>query len=360
MNRCIYIILLLFGCYFQLVAQNQCAQSLNNARTMFDEGHFYPIPAVLQECLNWGFSREQRIQAYHLLTMAYLYMDELDLAEVSYLKLLKFDPEFDVEKDNDNIEIVYLNSKYKTTPIFTLTARAGVNLTTPVVLKDYAVNQNNSEAYDYRPGYWFGPGIDLSINEQFKVGAELLFRRTSFSYRSKRFNEDDLEVTQVQRWISFPILVKYTYGSGKIYPYAYTGIAYDHLISSSGTFEFENVTEDQGSFNIKSSGVDLTLLRNRASLTFIGGIGVRKRIGYQYIFAEFRFLGGLQNIINTDNRYLMRDDYLYDFEALFQYTYVDDDMRLNSFGFSIGYELPFYKPRKITPQKKGFLKNIFN
>lgn len=359
MKKCICTTLLLISGYFQLVAQNQCAQSLNSARTLYSEGHFYRVPEVLQECLERGFSREQRIQAYHLLTMAYLYMDEHALAEESYLKLLQLDPEFDVENDNEHIEIVYLNNKYKTTPIFTLTAQAGVNATIPVIINPYDVSQKDPVVYEYGAGYWFGPGVDLSINDKFKVGAELLFRRTSFSYRNKRFEDDNLELKLVHNFISLPVSVKYTYQAENFYPYAYAGVMYDYLISSRGNFEYNNVTEDLGSFNVRSSGIDMTPLRNQVSLNFVGGIGLKKRIRYYYVFVEFRFIGGLKNIVDVENRYLKADNYLYDFEALFPFTYIDDDMRLNSFSFSIGFEKPFYKPRSISP-RQSFFKRIFN
>ena len=47
-------------------------------------------------------------------------------------------------------------------------------------------------------------------------------------------------------------------------------------------------------------------------------------------------------------------------ELRFRYGSVEDDFRLNSLSFSVGYVRPLYKPRKIVKKSmKGILRNLF-
>ena len=76
-----------------------CLQTLARANDEFTAGRFFGIPALLKNCLDNGFTNEQKIQAYQLLTQAYLILDDPIAAEDSYLKLLKADPEFVASPD---------------------------------------------------------------------------------------------------------------------------------------------------------------------------------------------------------------------------------------------------------------------
>ncbi|MGK7390631.1 MAG: outer membrane beta-barrel protein [Candidatus Cyclobacteriaceae bacterium M2_1C_046] len=338
-----------------LWSQSNCVQSLDRAKSLFADGHLYDIPEVLNPCLEKGFTREQRVQAYHLLSMTYLYLDNHEDAEAAYLNLLALEPEFDVQNDNDKVEIVYLNSKFITTPIFTFTARAGLNRSYPVIINDYilaeSATESNSEVYEARTGYWFGPGIDLSINDSWRVGTELLYRRTSFFYE-----EENLEITQFQNWLSLPVSVKYIFKTGPVQSYIYGGVMYDYLISSSGDFLVDNGEN----INNEVENLSLSDTRSSVSLNLMGGIGAKYRIDYYYIFFELRFIGGLKNIVDIGSRFASgEDDYFYDLNRIVEYNYVDDDYRLNSFGFSVGFENPFYKPRRKS-EKRSFINRIFS
>lgn len=347
-----------------LFAQSSCVQSLDKAKSFFAEGHLYEIPQMLDECLKRGFTREQKVQAYHLLSMTYLYLDRHEEAEKAYMQLLELEPEFDVENDNDKIEIVYLDSKFKTTPIFTFTGRAGLNRTMPFVIIDYPLDNDDPEQYKNKTGFWFGPGLDFSIDNNWKIGAEILYRKTNFFYESLRFGEDNVKVTHHQNWASLPVSVKYVRKTGPVHSYVYGGVMFDWMMVSSLDLEFVDIWVNESNIveGLAPSRETLksTDMMNRTSLNLIGGIGAKYRIDYYYVFFELRFIGGLKNLVREGNRYsIEKDPYLYDLKSVFEYIYVDDDYRLNNFGFSIGFENPFYKPRKIT-SKQPFFKRIFN
>jgi len=71
-----------------------CTASLDKAKASYQDGKLYEIPPALEECLQGGFTREQRVEAYELLSLTYLYIDDPDKADESYLNLLRADPEW--------------------------------------------------------------------------------------------------------------------------------------------------------------------------------------------------------------------------------------------------------------------------
>ena len=346
------VILLFFIAPYSLYGQSNCVQSLDNAKTLFAEGHLYDIPDVLKNCLKKGFTKEQKVQAYHLLSMTYLYLDRHEDAERAYMELLAIEPEFDVKNESDKIEIEYLDKKFITTPIFTFNARAGLNRTKPVVLQS---TDSDLETYFGRTGFYFGPGIDFNINSKWKVGAELLYRHTAFYYERVMFKEQDiLKMTQTQNMISLPVSVKYLHNTGGIQTYIYGGIMYDYLFFSNANLSSTDFSLDIEGGSVSNSDIlDLTPTRKNLLVNLFGGIGAKYRIDYYYVFLELRFVGGLRNLV--DKRYSPEENpYLYDLTSVFEHYYIDDDFRLNSFGFSVGFENPFYKPRKVGSGKSFF------
>jgi len=103
-----------------LAKSQDCSANLDRAKDNYQLGKLYDIPGIMDGCLgNNELSRQQEVEAYELLSLTYLYIDEPELAEDSYLKLLKADPEYRPDSAIE-VEIEFLSKKFKTTPIFTL------------------------------------------------------------------------------------------------------------------------------------------------------------------------------------------------------------------------------------------------
>src|SRR6266699_3655126 len=105
-KRVLLFIFLLSVLVSRLKAQDSgCEQTLNRASAEFEAGRFFDLPSILKGCLEKGFSKEQKIRAYLLLTQAYLVLDNPAAAENSYLQLLKADPEFVANPSRDPIDV---------------------------------------------------------------------------------------------------------------------------------------------------------------------------------------------------------------------------------------------------------------
>src|ERR1051325_7143028 len=116
--------------FVNLFGQDQgCEQTLNQATAEFDAGRFYSLPSILKPCLDKGFSKEQKVRAYLLLTQSYLILNDPIAAENSYLQLLVADPEYVANPVRDPVDVYYLSKKFTTTPVFTPSFFGGANIT---------------------------------------------------------------------------------------------------------------------------------------------------------------------------------------------------------------------------------------
>ena len=147
-------------CHTQTSAQD-CSNTLERARAGFESGYLYTIPAILKPCLDNGFNKSQRIEAYLILTRTYLLIDDPISAESSYLKLLNEDPEYEINAEVDPVDIVYLNENFTTTPIFILSANFGLNSSNASIIQNYGVDNTDfsNESYKSSFGINFGVGV---------------------------------------------------------------------------------------------------------------------------------------------------------------------------------------------------------
>ena len=66
------IIFLLISAFFitSVFGQEDCLRSFQNARRLFDQGMIGEIPEMLAPCIESGFTRTQKIEAYKLIILA--------------------------------------------------------------------------------------------------------------------------------------------------------------------------------------------------------------------------------------------------------------------------------------------------
>jgi len=150
----------------------QCAQNWDEAQSEFKEGHLYSIPSLLQDCIEGG-SKQDKIDAYRMLTITYLYIDDPYGAQNSFLGLLKLDPEYRI-KPSDPVELEYLSKEFITTPIFSWRVRGGINYSLiSVINKNGVGNTNlNTEKYKGLIGANIIGSFDVHFNKIISLGIE--------------------------------------------------------------------------------------------------------------------------------------------------------------------------------------------
>jgi hypothetical protein len=345
-------------------AQNDCETILNKATDEFNAGHFYGLSAVLKPCIdNKGFSKEQLVRAYQLLTQTYLILDDPMGAEQSYLELLGANPEYISNPSRDPIDVVYLSKKFTATPIFSWYSEVGANITSPYVIRDHKVFEGSHQQYKLRPGFTIGGGFIWNINNKLTVEAGGNIITSSFEYLEDKINiYDNLTMTESQFSVGIPVSLKYTFVRSHISPYVYTGVSANLRLSVNQNYVFQNITPSQDGNTpiIQSTERDLKINFRRDFLNRSVHIGAGAKLKYKlkYFFADVRYSFGLNNVVVND--YLIRKEGEKDSDlAAFTVGYIDDYFRLNQFTLTIGYINPWYKPRKLKHTRtRGVLRDV--
>lgn len=341
-----FLALIFFFSFSQLaIAQDDCGESLTNARNELDAGHVERIPNILFDCLD-KFASEQKIEAYRILTITYLYLDDPIGAENSFMALLHEDPEFRVS-DTDPIELEYLSKQYITTPIISFSARAGANLSTTTVLNSNRVDRDSNTPPRYNPGVGFiaQGAFDLHFNK--KVGLNAAIELSSRNYKKEgeifpgNPEQQNLEQIRTNMHISLPISLSFTYPGVLNSPYIYAGYSPSYTFYSNA-----KNTRDPAGLGATVAGPNVDKIHSTASFShsLIFGIGLKRRLKYRYVLIDLRYRLGMTNMNSQENHFDFSNADVKD--DMFRYLNPDDDYRWNGIELTVGYVWPQYKPRK--------------
>jgi len=339
-----------------LIAQNtDCEQTLSLAAAEFEAGRFYGLPEILKSCLKSGFSTEQKIRAYLLLTQTYLILDDPAAAENSYLQLLKADPEYVANPVRDPIDVYYLSKKFTSTAIFNPYFRIGANTSlqrTIYSLGTSSAIDSVSKDKTYKVGFQIGGGVDWNINDRWSVSLGVNYSRKNI--QSSFFDGNSGyqgRFTEKQDWFDIPLFLKYSFiDSGKLRPFAYAGIAANLLIaarlSPEGT---DRHAPTEGASQLSQSpDVDIKNMRNFFNSSFVLGGGTKYKVGKNFFYVDLRYMVGLTNVAKNSG-----------FNPLLvQFQYQSDYFRLDNLSISFGYVKPLYNPRKKKKAVAGLMKKL--
>lgn len=337
-------ILFSLACLYS-TAQTVCTQTLRQARTVYDEGRIHELPALIESCLKNGFTDDEKTEAYRLLILSYLYLDEQEKADEAMLSLLRHNHEFQINPQADPAEFINLYNNFRTKPIFSYGVKGGGNISLVNVLSNYGVHDQSNTMGEYKPapGYIVGGMIEVIFKKNLTLSGEIALAGYNLNYSNSFSNVDSInrfiesqDITETQAWLTVPVTVQYQFAQGKFNPYVLLGGSFNYLVSSSFKGETQTSTE-----NFEGATVDLIDQRNRINYSAIAGAGIKLKVGKNHFIAEARFNYGILNQVREENR-------LNNQELIFDYGYVDDDFKLNSISISLGYLLPKYNPKKLN------------
>lgn len=336
--------------------QDQCTQRLEQARTRLNQGKLYEIANILSPCLESGFTNEQKIEAYRILTMVFLYLDYDQEADNNYLNLLKLSPEYEVNREFDPLELFLHHQKFTTKPKVILhLGKVGLNRVHYNTLLEYSITQdnNNSKSIQSFSGIDLGLGIELALYKNFSLQLEGSFSRAGFRIFDAHYQLENLpdygffsQFDQVYSFFDMPVMLKYTFADKSLRPYLALGAAPSFMLSAAGR-RYEGSLVDS-LLNVRSlDGADINLmnLRNNFNLQLSAAAGLQYKIGVNYITLEIRYLSALRNFTNVKTR--MDFQTIDDRRVKMPQHHIDDDFRLERFVLSVGFTKPIYQPRKI-------------
>ena len=338
-----YLMVLLFVFYpLSSKAQDDCSKTLQEARNLYDMGMIDEIPKMLAPCMEEGFTRSQRIEAYKLLILAYLFDDDQFDAEKTMFEFLKKFPEYQI-MPNDPVEFIHLFESYRTTSEFSVGITAGFNLTNPRIIEPYSMHDmSNTELSNATgAGYQIGLGAGRYLGKRLMLNMDLQFAHHQYSFTDSSLVTDQYgdyteSVTFKEQLnkIALPVTATYEINKGKLLGYVRAGASVNYILSASGTPSSKSNTQP---FNGES--IDIRDYRNSFYFNAVLGLGVHYKIPRGFLSAGLRYNIGINSIVRSDKRF--ENAYLV---SLFEH--LDDKFTLNAFAFSVGYHFSFYNPKK--------------
>lgn len=328
--------------------QSTCAQTLRLAQSIYEQGRLHELPQLLQNCLSENrFNDEERVSAYKLLTLTYIYLEEPAKADEMMLALLRTDTEFKVNDAVDPAEFVALYKTFRTYPIYRIGAKLGAIATAPSVISaDYADDGTNEGSHNFGFSGSINAEIPLSGNfHKFSLQPELAFQMVSFNsvneWDETNGRGDTARVTpatETQSWISIPVSLQYNlFTSSKSHYYVSAGVSADYLLSASKriTSNIEtNSGVDENTFSVKSQ-------RNTFNAGAMLSAGLKRKIGKGFLIVEIRYKLGLLPLSSRADTYENET-------LVFDYKYVDGIYKLNSLSLSVAYVINRYNPKKLS------------
>ncbi len=299
----------------------------------------HELENTLAECLKGNnFTNQEKIAAYKLLALTYIYLEEPEKADDAMLTILRTDHEFKVNEAADPAEFVALYKTFRTHPIYSIGGNAGVISSQPNVISSNYVNDGSNE-YASGLGFLVSVAAEIPINSKFILNPELSFQSRSFN-SSNVYNARTTTGIENQNWLSLPVLVQYKFYENQnktLSLYGTSGFCAEYLLTANKTLE----SQIENNSPVKETSESVLEQRNKFNTSFLLGGGVKRKISSGYLVVEVRYQLGLSKVSPKDFTFENNNQ-------LFSYNDVDAVYSLNSLSLSVGYLINIYNPIKLT------------
>lgn len=340
------------------------AEILLQVRQMYDQGRVHEIHPFIEDAITKDLMiKEDQIEAYKLLVLSYIYLDQSEDADRTMLELLKKNPLF-APNDTDPTELHHLYDTYRTKPIFRTGLFYGANLSMTEVLKlnGYQnLGEGTDEKGDYKSG-WGVLNIGLLLEKDFLK--RMITLETDFIYgtltnkyaqstgggRITRGSfEDDNPEIESQTFFGTNVIVQYhpfykDYDYRAIKPYAFIGGSSNFLISAKVNNSTSNKvdggtppTRDAILYGdeAKDKENNNTTIRNGDNYYLLGGVGAKWQLGQGHLFLSGQYSFQLNNDM-----------------AIKGYNGADfrssNEIKMHYFQINFGFAFSWYAPKKLT------------
>lgn len=324
-------------------AQSTCAQTLRSARATYDQGRLHELPALLENCLRSGFTLQEKVEAYKLLTLAYIYLEEPTKADETLLKLLQTDSYFEINPSTDPAEFIALYKTFRTNPIYKIGGKVGANASIPNVTQAVEANDGKS-AYEYKIGVQFHLAFEIPLRKNLVFSPEIGIMQRNFGYTNTLSFNDTVFTTKVaekQQWLSLPISIQYQFPTIKFNPFVALGMQGDYLLGSSLTGERSR----KGYQLVEAKSFEIKAQRQKFNASLIAAIGAHFKLGGGLVVTELRVVYGLTKVNTITSAFDI------DSNLPFQYGYADSVFKLNSLSLTVGYVYNVFHPKKLKKRK---------
>lgn len=338
----------------RLFAQQECAFILEEAQEMFDAGLIETVPDNLSGCLETGFTNEEKLQAYKLIILSYLFDDNIEKADEFMLKFLTDYPAYEPVA-TDPREFVLLMETYDTDPVLMLGGGIGANFSFPILTEPFGVHNviaHEANLVPGRTGIHGGFRIERDIKPQLKflgelTGANIVFdsytddEREPIVPSAEVTDYSIIEYYESQIQLRLPLSISYEFSSTDFTPYVRLGIEPGVLFSARAEGQRLYLSDlGTGKSPIDVANVVVMDVRRIFNVWAFAGAGFNYRIGPGNAFLDLRYHMNLLNQLKPGS-----DPYQFQ-ELTMSLFYVPEKFLLNNLTVSVGYMFPLYRPKK--------------
>lgn len=352
----ITVIFLLAGTYS--LAQD-CAQALRLARAIYDQGRLQEVETYLRPCFSektGTVQKDMMVEAYKLMCLSHIYLEEPDKADEDMLNIKKTDPYYRPNEGVDPAEFIALYKTYREEPVFRIGATLGVNFSRPNIEEATTITEvETGSKYVSGIGIQLGAALDKPLklfgnSAKWTLHSELMIyqlRSFKLTQIEERINPLTNEIKRNQlngreQHLSFtaPIMLHYQYKKIKTFSlYAGAGLTPEWLVSRN--IAIEKIREDQPSVPEKNYELTNNTIQLSASLA----TGIKLPIKPGIVVAEIRYNHGLTRITNQSMAYQNN-------ELAFDHGYADSVFKISSVMFKISYLYEKFIPKKNLQTKR--------
>ena len=339
--KIISFIFLILSSFISFSQEDECAFKLREAEKLYQQGLIEEIPELIGNCLESGFNKEDKLQAYKLLILTYLFEDEVQSAENAMFEFIKKYPEYEIVP-TDPVDFVYLYESYKAVPIVSFGATLGGSYSIATVKEPWGTNNLNGALGSYNHsgmGLQFGLKFNVFIHDKIEFNSEILYTQNKFEFYDENFlgiytqSFDEMQIR-----LDIPLTFTYDFDLHKkiktfVRGGLCMGILMDDYVLASNTYN-DNSLEPL-------TGVDFKVNDQRKTLNYwaVTGTGIKYKIARGYLIYDIQYHLGLSNQVIPENRFSNADE-------LFYYKYVSNDFWVSNFVMRVGYVYSLYKPTK--------------
>jgi Outer membrane protein beta-barrel domain len=348
-----------------------CTQRLRLARATYEAGRLHELVGTIlgddaASCFGTGinaFSKQEKVDALKLKTLAYIYLEEPLEADKFMLQLLQTDHFYKPDPVTDPAEYMALFSTFRTDPIISFGGKVGGSMTMPGIIQTVPAAQIGGNG-KYKPGVSFIGGF-FAEKELFPRSKSDLLKNTlvlgEIFYHLRPFKIDNPELLKnartlnpaaafsgksLSQWLDLNIMLRYRLKPKSNFDWyvgAGPGLSYllSYRVDLGQTPRFN--AADNISGTVTGAAVDASNSFNKIAQTVTALGGLKFRFGEIYINAEGRYQFGLFNLVNNKNRF--RED------LALKYGVTFNDYRQSNVILNIGVTYPYFKPKKIKRRK---------
>lgn len=343
------ILISLFMSPNTLVAQD-CEENLEQARRYYQIGQIEKVPGILEPCMEDGFDKNQKSEAYELLVLTNQYDNKPKEAEEAYISLLKHDPEYTINEANAPSELLRLYQTYHAPPVYSIGFLGGVNIAMGQRIQSYGLSnaeENLSEYSNDGLGFQVGLTVERYISKSFELNLDFIYKNVRFERTLSQLDFANILYVESQDQFNIPLTATYDLQLGRLSPYVRAGAGLSIMFNAEATLE--RVYQEGGVQNLANvTGPNIEMLDQRNPINFysvIGG-GIKYKVPRGVIILDFRHNWNFIQQNRTSKRYENNT-------LVYEYHYIDDDFKLGNMAFSLGYTYSFHKIKLVKNKDKN-------